>query len=127
MELIDLIDLTEGHDFEVKKAGGRDGHGQLPGSFFETYSAMANTEGGVVLLGVDESPTNHFNLVGIADPPKVIKELWNGLNNREKTSVNILSETDVKIVTVEKHQLVQITIPRATRHQCRCLLARIHF
>lgn len=117
MELIDLIDLTEGHDFEVKKASGRDGLGQLPGSFFETYSAMANTEGGVVLLGVDESPAHHFNLVGIGDPQKVIKELWNGLNNREKASVNILSETDVRIVTVENHQLVQITIPRANRHQ----------
>ena len=117
MELIDLIDLTEGHDFEVKKASGRDGLGQLPGSFFETYSAMANTEGGVVLLGVDESPAHHFNLVGIGDPQKVIKELWNGLNNREKASVNILSETDVRIVTIEKHQLIQITIPRATRHQ----------
>ena len=39
-----VLDLAEGLDFEAKKAAGKDGQGQLPDSFFSTYSAMANTE-----------------------------------------------------------------------------------
>jgi len=33
--------LAEDVEIEVKRATGRDGKGELPQSFFETYSAMA--------------------------------------------------------------------------------------
>ncbi len=46
----DLWDLAEEVDLEAKRATGRDGRGELPRSFFKTYSAMANTNGGIILL-----------------------------------------------------------------------------
>lgn len=57
----DVLDtLREGWDFEAKLAGGRDGRGALLDSIWETYSAMANTEGGLVLLGAKDPMTpNH--------------------------------------------------------------------
>ena len=48
---MDLGDFAEEVDLEAKKATGRDGRGELPRSFFETYSAMANTEGGIHSFG----------------------------------------------------------------------------
>ncbi|MDY0292528.1 MAG: ATP-binding protein [Desulfuromonadaceae bacterium] len=52
--------LRESSSIEFKLAGGRDGKGELPQDFWPTYSAMANTDGGVVVLGVrerkDETP-----------------------------------------------------------------------
>ena len=42
--LVDLIQsdqLYEDLNREAKKAGGRDGNGEIPQSFFESYSAMA--------------------------------------------------------------------------------------
>ena len=91
MDSYEILDLTEGFDFEAKKAAGRDGRGQLPDSFFPSYSAMSNTEGGVVLLGIEEVAGDQFQVFGIVNPAKVIKELWSGLNNKQrKHSVNPL-------------------------------------
>ncbi|HPY91489.1 MAG TPA: hypothetical protein PLT23_12230, partial [Lentisphaeria bacterium] len=42
----DIGFLRESCELECKKAGGRDGRGAVPESFWETYSAMANTDGG---------------------------------------------------------------------------------
>ena len=117
LDFTDLFDLTEGLDFEVKKAAGRDGQGQLPESFFPTYSAMANSEGGTVLLGVEETTPGVFQVVGVVNPEKVIKELWNGLNNREKTNINIVADSGVTTPKLDGKRVIQISVPRATRFQ----------
>ena len=46
--LSDIISLAESVTLECKAAQGRDGKGEVPASFWETYSAMANTNGGEV-------------------------------------------------------------------------------
>lgn len=88
-ELLDIEDLSESTYIEIKKAAGGDGRGQLPESFFPTYSAFANTQGGIVLLGFQEVSFGEFVLIGIAEPGRVIDQLWSNLNNREKVSINI--------------------------------------
>ena len=83
--IADLELLRESVDLECKLAAGRDGQGALPEDFWPTYSAFANTEGGVVVLGVREKQ-QQFLLEGIANVAKVRKELFDGLNNRQKVS-----------------------------------------
>jgi len=117
LDFFQVVGLTEGLDFEAKKAAGKDGQGQLPDSFFPTYSAMANTEGGVVLLGIEETTENNFQVFGVANPNKVIKELWSNLNNKEKVSCNILTDSNVQIIQLGGKDVVQIAVPRATRFQ----------
>jgi ATP-dependent DNA helicase RecG len=124
LSTIQVIDMIEGFDFEAKKAAGRDGQGQLPDSFFPTYSAMANTEGGVVLLGIEQVADDDFKVFGIINPTKVIKELWNNLNNKQKVSSNILNERDVQTLELEGKFVIQITVPRATRFQLPVYLGK---
>ena len=106
LDLYQIADLTETFDFELKKAAGKDGQGQLPDNFFSTYSAMANTEGGVVLLGIEEVADGSNQVFGIINPTKVISELWTGLNNKEKVSGNILNADHVQIIELEKKQVI---------------------
>ena len=47
---LDLAGLAESCDLECKAAQGRDGRGELPEDFWKSYSAMANADGGVILL-----------------------------------------------------------------------------
>lgn len=114
--IADLELLRESVDLECKLAAGRDGQGALPEDFWPTYSAFANTDGGVVVLGVREKQ-EQFLLEGITKIAKVRKELFDGLNNRQKVSANLLSDASVREVAVGGCTLLVIEIPRATRKQ----------
>jgi ATP-dependent DNA helicase RecG len=112
---LDLEELAEGLDVEVKRASGRDGQGECPKSFFESYVAMANTQGGVILLGVEEVSKGKFEISGIADPSNVLKPLWDGLNNPQKVSINLLTNAMVEIITIQNKQIIRVHVPRAKR------------
>jgi ATP-dependent DNA helicase RecG len=114
--LDDLEFLRESVDLECKLAAGRDGKGALPEDFWPTYSSFANTEGGVVLLGVKEK-NGQFSVQGVADLAKVRKQLFDGLNNRQKVSVNLLTDASVREVSLQGRTILVIEIPRANRKQ----------
>ena len=63
----------------------------MPRDGWETYSAFANTDGGIIALGLRETDAG-LMVVGVPDPSGCKQNLINQLNNREKVSVNILSE-----------------------------------
>ena len=58
----------ENNCLEVKKAGGG-----LPNSLWDTYSAMANCYGGIILLGVAENEDGSFSTTGLRDVEKLRK------------------------------------------------------
>jgi len=114
--IADLELLRESVDLECKLAAGRDGRGALPEDFWPTYSAFANTEGGIVLLGVREKQ-GQFIVEGVGNVAKVRKELFDALNNRQKVSVNLLSDVSVREIVLQGQTILVIEIPRATRKQ----------
>lgn len=116
MTLKELQELREQFDFEAKTAAGRDGKGTLPQSFWETYSAFANTEGGWVALGVKERPDKTLDVRGVPEPERLQIELWNGLNNPKNISHNLLNNLDVQLLTLENDlTVVLVRVPRARR------------
>ena len=112
----DEIDkLREGWDFEAKLAAGRDGRGAVPDSVWETYSAMANTSGGLILLGAKERRDGSLDLRGVVDPERVESELWNLIQNPQKVSANILRRHDVERLQIGDASLLLIRVPKAER------------
>lgn len=108
--------LRESVDLECKLALGQDGKGKLPKEFWPTYSAMANTEGGLILLGVQERK-GRFEARNIPNPEGIRKELADLLSNRQKVSFNLLSDAHIHELQIEGNLVIAIEVPRATRKQ----------
>ena len=105
-----LDQYRENNRIEAKKALGG-----LPQSIWETYSAFANTLGGILLLGVEEYGDHSLHAVDLPDPDKLIKDFWDTVNNPEKVSVNILTDKHVQKQEVDGKHIVVITVPKAER------------
>ena len=112
----DLTALAESVDLECKAAQGRDGRGELPEDFWKSYCAMANSDGGVIWLGIQEKPRGHFSALGLVDAERARKELWDNLHNRKQVSVNLLDEHQITPVVVDGKTVLRVEIPRAPRH-----------
>lgn len=113
LSLFDALSLYEGIDVEYKAAAGG-----LPGSLWETYSAFANSGGGTIWLGVAERGGDPV-VVGLEDPHKLRADIFNLANNRQKVSVNLLSEGAVQVIEepAESRRLIRIVVPRASRKE----------
>lgn len=105
-----LEQYRENNRIEAKKALGG-----LPKSIWETYSAFANTLGGVILLGVIETADKTFDSVNLPDPDSLIREFWRIINDPLKVSVNILTGKDVYVEEVDGDHIIVIRVPRADR------------
>lgn len=108
-----IITHDESADLEFKTASGG-----FPKSLWETYSAFANTDGGIIILGIRER-NGHLQIEGLT--PEQIqqykKQFWNDVNNPDCVSYNLLVDRDVIEGEYEGKKLLLIRVPRATRSQ----------
>lgn len=112
----DLSILQESVDIECKLASGQDGKGELPADFWQSYSAFANTEGGVVVLGVKEK-NGDFTINGIQQVAKIKKQLFDLADNTKKVSCNLITDRSVVEWCIEGKTILLIGIPKASRKQ----------
>lgn len=105
-----LDQYRENNRIEAKRALGG-----LPQSIWETYSAFANTLGGIILLGVEEYNDHSLHAVDLSDPDRLIMDFWDIINNSEKVSVNILTDKHVQKQEADGNHIIMITVPKAER------------
>lgn len=116
-EILNLLKFGEHINLECKKAESK-----LPNSVWETYSSFANTDGGVILFGVEEhmketEQDKRFSFVSIYNPEQRLKDFWNTVNS-EKVSSNILVDANVGICEVKGAMIMWIQVPQADyRHK----------
>ena len=110
-DIKDLMLYGERINIEYKEAAG-----DLPKSLWETYSAFANTIGGVIILGIKEHRNRYdedrFEIKGVADADKMLKSFWDTINS-DKVSRNILFDDDVECIDYEGKTLIAIHVPMA--------------
>ena len=97
--------------------------GGLPESLWETYSAFANAQGGVILLGVGEREDHTFRVLELLDPQELIDEFWTILQNPSFVSVNLLKAEDVQILRDQGRCIIAIFVPEAKPEQKPVYLA----
>ena len=105
-----LSEYREDNCLEVKKAANG-----LPHSIWETYSSFANSDGGLIVLGVEEDKKHQLHITGVSNPDELVRDFWNTINNQQKISLNILTDKMVSVQTVDDKQIVIIEVPRAER------------
>jgi predicted HTH transcriptional regulator len=110
-EILDAVAAGESLDWEFKSAKGG-----FPLSVWETYSAMANTDGGTIVLGIGEADAQFF-IEGLKNSPQAVKTCWDTVNNRGKVSVNLLAPQAVRLAKIDDKEVLVIQVPRANRRQ----------
>lgn len=111
MTLTSILSHPESAHLEGKSAKGG-----FPDSFWESYSAFANSDGGVIVLGVEEDKNGKlFVKDGLKDPSKMKNTFWKLVNNRQKISHNIVLEKGVYILETNGKKILVVEVPRAER------------
>ncbi len=108
LDFAHLNRYRENNRLEAKRA-----QGGLPHSLWETYSAFANTRGGLILLGVAEAPDHRFYSVPLPDPQALVTEFWRCVADPAVTNINLLRPSDVNIRQSGGNPIVVIHVPRA--------------
>lgn len=108
-----LLIKNECDDLEFKSAAGG-----FPGSFWDTYSAFANSEGGTIVLGVQEKKGKfHIDNLTEEQVEKYRKDFWNNVNNRQTVSINLMQKEDVVLGNYKGYAFMLFFVPRASREQ----------
>lgn len=110
MDIFELMDIGENSEIEFKKAKN-----SVPKDLWETYSAMANTNGGTIVLGVEErfDKDEKFDISGVESVEKMLKDFWSTINGN-KVSKNILMEENVEVININHKKVIKIEVPRAS-------------
>ncbi|MGC9351006.1 MAG: helix-turn-helix domain-containing protein, partial [Sulfurovum sp.] len=109
--LLNLINLGEDNEIEFKSAKGG-----LPKSMWDTVSAFANTNGGYIILGVDED-NGEFAVGSLKNSSALVKNFWDLHNSAQKLSTPLCREDDISILEIDGSEIVVIHIPVANRTQ----------
>lgn len=107
-ELIkNLNKLKESYNIEFKLAKN-----SFPKEALSTYSAFANTDGGILILGIEEK-NGFISVIGVENTEKIKKDIFDTLNNKSIVSKNILNNENVREEEIEGKKIILIEIPKA--------------
>jgi predicted HTH transcriptional regulator/predicted transcriptional regulator len=108
-DFLEELGAEETIDREFKEAAGG-----LPRSIWATISAFANTNGGIIVLGVREHD-DRLELVGVPHPRRLLDDLHNQSRNSQKISQDMLPPGSVSVREVDNRPVIVIRVRPADR------------
>lgn len=100
-----IAEKIENREIEFKKCKNKIGK-----SFWETYSAFANTSGGIIILGYDQ---DNDEIQGIEDINKIKDDLFTTANDSKKVNRNLLTDDHVEVIEIEDKALLVVKVDEA--------------
>ena len=106
--IYELLGIGECEEIEFKSAKGG-----VTKEIWPTYSAFANTHGGVIVLGVKEE-NDALRLSGLTreEAEQCKDKLWSQVRNKEVISLCLLSNEDVQIIDVDGSFVLTVRVPQ---------------
>ena len=103
------IGQGEGAELEYKSAKGG-----FPESFWESFSAFANTHGGIIVFGIKEKD-GVLTPDGLDDSQiaKYKKTFWDGAHNKKKVSATMLADHDLTVEEIDGIKFMVFRVPKA--------------
>lgn len=96
---------VENRHIEYKKSSWK-----LPDSFWETVGSFANTDGGIIILGIDEPKKRQYKIIGVDSPDDIKTQILNNNSNREIISRDIINDDDIETIVYKNKCLIQVII-----------------
>jgi ATP-dependent DNA helicase RecG len=111
--------------YEIEYKSGRNG---FPVELWKTYSAFANTNTGIIVIGIREKK-GQLIIEGLNEEQitKYKKQFWDECNNQNSISRNLLNNNDIKVVTIKEKSLLVLRVPFASRTDRPVYLTRNPF
>lgn len=80
------------------------------------YILLANTTGGVMLVGIDKDDSGEFILLGldISRRTMIKKSLWKRFNDKDYVNINTLEQKDIQEYIYEDSLVVAIFVPKVS-------------
>lgn len=108
MEISRIESWRENGHLEAKLATGG-----LPESIWETYSAFANTGGGLLLLGVEERSDHSLRVQGLLNAQEMLEEFLARLRDPGTVSADLVGPDGAEVVDTGAGEVIAIRVPPA--------------
>lgn len=108
LDFANLEIYRENNRIEAKKA-----QGGLPHSIWETYSAFANTSGGLILLGVEEREDHSLRIQGLLNAQEMLEEFLTLVQDPKVASADLVGPDGGQVVDTGLGEILVLRIPPA--------------
>lgn len=107
------MDYTQKLPQEDEHIEYKESSNTFPKEAWKSISAFENTDGGVLILGIEELDNHNFKISGVKDPQKILDDFFSNKNNPMKLSYSTIENEDIQELEIKGKKIIEISIKQA--------------